>query len=382
LENVINQGLSPLDLMQDDFATSLLTFFENATNINRNSLDDQPVIIHQAGRSFIFQNPGKAYATYIEIYKDGQSIETISLDRVRFVPTSIPQILQGLLDNLTNGPEVVEVPYTLPAEDGDYEIKIRTGRDLGLPPEPLSVLALQSNIVDMATDVFLDIMSFENQNLACAQTLINNFRTFISTNEDFQNFNSVQDVLSFTYDRTLAFITSGENIFFGCNPPNVSISGYLKSIEKKIKWLQWIGWIGHTGNYSMAAYQWFTDEARVDKCYTVNGNQANECNYFNYEGEWYMLWYDEVYNPYNEALITLDANGESTSVLLSSTPGSTNYEDITDSWSYTMTYNATSNTLNLTNNYWNVTNSFPVTNVNDDIFYTNDSSFSIELHRM
>lgn len=291
LESLINQGISPLNTNQTEFALKLISFFEvnaNSNGVNKNIVNkknDQPVTIYQQGREFIFQNPGKTYSSYVGIYKDKQRIETIKLDRVKFVPTSISQILKGILDNYTNGPDVVEVPYTLPSENGEYEIKIRTGKEYSDDGGYEAALALTNNVKDIALDVFLDLLSYENKNLDCAQSITNNFITFLGTADDFQNFNSVQDVLSFTYDRTLAFITTSENIFFGCNPPSTSVTNYLKSIEKKIYWLKWIGIIGHTGNFSIGAYQWFTDKAIVDKCYLVNDNIVTKCG-IDLSGTW------------------------------------------------------------------------------------------------
>ncbi|MBC3759924.1 hypothetical protein H7U19_16040 [Hyunsoonleella sp. SJ7] len=289
LEQLIAQGISPLDTNQNTFASNFVSFFQQNANKKASiKLNDNPVTIFQQNREFIFQNPGKTYSTYIGIYKDNQRLESIKLDRVTFVPTSISEIFQSILDNITNDVDIVESPYTLPADNGDYEIRIRTGRQFSNQGDYEAALALGANIKDIAMDIFLDLIPSKNgSNLQCAQALAGNFETFLGSVDDFQNINSVQDILTFTYNKILAFITTSENVFFGCNPPNSSISILIESIQDKISWLKWVGIIGSSGNLSIAAYQWFTDDAIIDKCYSVNGNDVQECeNQIDIVGTW------------------------------------------------------------------------------------------------
>jgi hypothetical protein len=317
LENLINQGFSPLDTNQETFAINLISFFEEVANRSSQNQNDQPVTIFQQNREFIFQNPGKTYTSYVGIYKDNQRLESLKIDRVKFVPTSISQILLSIFDNYADDIDIIEEAYTLPSDNGVYDIRIRTGRQLSSADDYEGALALGANIKDIAMDIFLDLLSYENRNLDCAQTLINNFDSFLGTVDDFQNINSAQDCLSFTYDKTLAFITTSENVFSGCNPPNESISSYLKSIEKKIFWLKWIGALGNSANFSIVAYQWFTDEAIVDKCYFVNDNDVAQCilgtwnisgidNCVNGDGSTFQDTYEDIITFNEDGTVTVE----------------------------------------------------------------------------
>lgn len=303
LEDLIIQGISPLDTTQIDFANSFSEFFQNSINRNAsNSENNQPVAIFSSGfgREILFQNPGKAYISYIGIYKDNQQIESIRLDRTRFVPTNLSEIFTGIINNFTGDVDIVEVPYTFPAEDGDYEVRIRTGRQFSGQNDEEAIFALGDNILNIAMDIFLDTISYkEGSNAECRQTMINNFRSFLGTPNDFQNINSVQDILTFTYDKLELFLTSPEIVFNGCNPPN-GLTSYIESVKKKMPWLKTIGIIGNTGNLSMTTYQWFNDDPIVDKCYTVLGNNIQECGEIDLSGNWTLIQVgDYVANQYN-----------------------------------------------------------------------------------
>ena len=111
-------------------------------------------------------------------------------------------------------------------------------------------------------------------------------------------------------------MTTSDNIYFGCNPPENSASAILDRIEKKAKWLKWIGILGNTGNLSWTAYTWFNDNAIVDKCYTISGNSVQECNTTIF-GEWVinvspLNCSDGNTTNYSD-IITLNENGTATS---------------------------------------------------------------------
>ncbi|WJJ95427.1 hypothetical protein [Algibacter luteus] len=280
LEEIIKLGISPVSTEQDDFAMNLVSFFsENTNKRSLNNKSDQPVQIYQQGKEFIFQNPGKSYASYVGVYKNNQRLESFLIDRVNFVPTSILEIITFANNNVSGNVDIVEQSYTLPNEEGDYEIRIRTGREFSLDGNHEAGLALAANIKNIAMDIFLDLLSFEKGSTAsCAQTIVRDFSTFLGSVDDFKNINSVQDLLTFVYNKIQAFISSSKTVFFGCTPPSDSVTDYLESINKKISWLRYIGIIGFTGNYSVAAFQWFTDEAIVNKCYRLKSNNVDECS--------------------------------------------------------------------------------------------------------
>jgi hypothetical protein len=279
LEEIIKLGISPLSTEQENFALSVASFFsENASKRSKTNKVGQPVQIFQQGKEFIFQNPGKSYTSYVGVYKNNQRLESFKIDRVNFVPTSILEIITFANNNVSGNIDIVEQSYTLPDEEGDYEIRIRTGREFSSAGDNEAAFALAANITNIALDIFLDLLSFEKGSKAeCAQTIVGNFITFLGSVEDFKNINSVQDILTFVYNKIQAFISTSKTVFFGCTPPSDSVTDYLASINKKISWLRYVGIIGFTGNYAVAAVQWFTDDPIVNKCYRLKGNNAEEC---------------------------------------------------------------------------------------------------------
>ena len=106
---------------------------------------------------------------------------------------------------------------------------------------------------------------------------------------------------------------------------------------------------------------------------------------FNYEGNWYLIWYNETINPYEQMRISVDANGQCTSVELKGYTAS-DYQPLSNPGGYALNYNSSSNILRFGTPYffWNV--NFNATSPDDSIFYgevtVTEGTFNVELHRL
>ncbi len=278
IEEVLIQGLSPLDTTLQSFGEQLAGFFnsviQQADRSNNNS--DQPANIIRAGRNLIFQNPGKSYTSYVGVYKGQQRLAQFKLGRVNFVPTSVSEILLNLT-GLSDGPDVVEQEYTLPNEDGDYDIRIRTGKQALSELNDEGVKALQDNILDISTDILFEAIPYDNDNIQCTIALYNDFKEYLTVVDDFNNVSTPQEMLSYCYDKINNYLNFRQNLLTGCNPPGNNVTDYLEAIQKKLTWLKWVGILGNAGNFATAAYQWTTDDSVLNLCYNVTDGVAIEC---------------------------------------------------------------------------------------------------------
>ncbi len=275
LDSLLIQGVSPLSVEQDSFGVSLFEFFDEVSNSNRGNLDNEPVNVLRQDYEFIFQNPGKSYVSYVGVYKEGQQLASIKIDRVNFIPTSIVEAIQAVINLGTDDVDIIETPYTLPRDLGEYNIKIRTGRSIDGTDESLN--ARVDNSLNFATDILLEIIPLKG-NLECIQNTISNLKTFIQINGNLANANSLQDYTLETYDLLSAFFSqTGTSI--GCLANNPAFNSFSNSIEKKIKWLKWMSVLGTSGNLVLGNYQLFTDDSVVDLCFTVRENGVTECDY-------------------------------------------------------------------------------------------------------
>ncbi|WP_431137662.1 hypothetical protein [Psychroserpens mesophilus] len=377
IEQVLIEGGTLFDQSNNSLINAVTEIYESSSNRSAQEQNELPVDMNNAGRNFIFNNSVKAYSTVIGVYDGNTRIEKIVVEGVQIVPNSVNQLNTGEGGSIGNP---IDYNYTLPEEDGDYTFKFRTGKPGSDDGSVEHDEAFYENLGNFSYNLLNTLIPGLNVS-TCKTTIINNCNNLIQNATGINGNESIGTILYTVADITIGSLDSMIN---NCADVVYLEQGWFHKFLGQWNFINTaFGVISNGANTTIYGVQWGLSEPLEDRCFNVLGNTVTECvPIFDYEGQWYMLWYNDVYNPYNEALITLDANGESTSVLLSGTPGSTNYEDITDSWSYTMTYNASSNTLNLTNNFWSVTNSFPVTNINDTIFYANDSSFSIELHRL
>ena len=280
IDALLVQGQRPLDTTEQELAEAVGNFYNGIFNTQTNKTgksDDEsyPVEIRRTNNEIIFTNPGKSYDTKIGIYKDGQAVHQITMDRINFVPTGIGDVIGAIASAITGeiptGLQPVEKSYTLEG-DGEFTIKVRNGFwTNGLDSD--NVAAWISNMTGWSIDLLVEIIPLGD----CVQPLISDFKEFMQTALTFQEAPAPGELLGLIYNLISEFLNDSV-IVAGCLINPTENKAYLKALGKLTNFTGLVGVFGNAGNTMLGMYQWFTDDGALDKCYQVEGEIVNECD--------------------------------------------------------------------------------------------------------
>ncbi|WP_445738042.1 hypothetical protein [Mariniflexile sp.] len=281
MELLISQGNSPLDTEQTEFLNSFLMLFESTATSKRADskldYDRDPVKILKAGNLISFQNVGTTYETTIGIYKDGQRIDYFELGRIKFLVSSISEairIANNLATNSLEGIKVIEKDYEF-KEDGDYEIKIRTGlNQIDFSSE--NQQAVINNLGNWTMDILFTVLPLEGKP-ECILTLSKEIKKYVELAKNGLPLNTLADVMSASYNIAYSFINLGD-LTAKCYASSPENWEYFVSAKKFLKYFDWLGKGGAYGNLSISIGQWLIDKPSMDLCYRKNGNETNKCS--------------------------------------------------------------------------------------------------------
>lgn len=280
METLIRNGISPLDTNQNVFLSEFLSLFENTitnkTSNTKGDYNEDPVNIFKAGNKITFQNGGKFYETSVGIYKDDKRIEYIELDRIQLFATSASEAFSTANNLATKnfaGIDTVEKTYEF-KEDGEYEIKIKTGAGSGMSNERRE--ALFDNVSKWSMDFFLGLVPLKG-NKECVQHVLNEVRSYTTLFMEGKKINTLADALSFSYDISKNVIQNlGQGI--ECLSKNPDYLKFSKVAKELFKWDSWVAKIGTAGNISFGIGQWLYDNDSMELCYQLNGNNLCPCD--------------------------------------------------------------------------------------------------------
>jgi hypothetical protein len=283
IENLIAQGISPLDTNQTLLANDLLTYFDFIANKNGQKTNGEPAMVSLIGNTVNFQNPGKSYSTRVGIYKDDILEESITLNGVEFIPNSIGKILDALEGNFDI--QIVEKNYEI-LSDGSYEFKIRNGEAYDDTPEDDYIRLV--NQVNMAKKLFGPFIPLD---LGCEVQFYNDLSAYLDANSNLlanYSASNLYKVCSSFMDFTLNSVE--------CFAQNPSWTKYAKIMKKKLGFLSWISNIGDYGNAFVGIVQLSTDSPVFDTCFTMIDGEIEECNVVE-PLSWVTLPYSTVAHP-------------------------------------------------------------------------------------
>lgn len=291
MEKIIAQGISPLSTEQPQFLSSLSKLFESiSTNKKSNSksaLTREPVNLLFGSNSITFQNSGKLYDTSIGVYKDGSRIKYLELDRIKFLANSTSEAI-NIANNLENNDlgktiNVVEEKYTF-VDEGEYEIKIRTGFGTDLSFE--SNQARIDNISKWSLDVLLTILPLKGK-AECIQDILRETRSYTVTAIEGKTIVTASDGITLVIDisKSMVDLIKANLQCFSKNPESLK---FISMAKKLLGWTSWVSRIGTGGNLVLGATQWAYDNSSMDLCYEFKDNKLEECEKDQTLSEWLL----------------------------------------------------------------------------------------------
>jgi uncharacterized protein (TIGR02145 family) len=232
----------------------------------------QPVTILRSGRTFSFVNPGKGHRTVIGIYKEGQRVKKLVIDGVRFIPTSLTDIVAGVLGTQAT----VEETYSL-IGDGSFNIRIRTGLSSGGPVMLEQEEALWENIFMVIAETVkanLPTVLGDKNCTAAVQLAAIDLKDRIKS-----SIKADMTPLQIFYVASNGALENVASLQAACPAkPAKKISFWVKKAERLLNLAtKSLSYIGQTGNLIMLARDWKSSLPAVDTCFLAKGNQVSKC---------------------------------------------------------------------------------------------------------
>ncbi|MFS4447353.1 FISUMP domain-containing protein [Maribacter sp. 2307UL18-2] len=280
IEKNLNENLNLLDVSSEELATAISVFynqtlFPQASKTRKLNYSYDPVDIRLTNNEITFVNLGKTYDTEIGIYKDDVKVKRITSERITFLPTTIGGAIGAFASAyggtaLPGNLQPVEYKYTFD-EDGQYDIRIRTGKLADISTE--NQVALLSNYINWGTDLILEVLPLGD----CVQPIIADFKQHAQTFGSFGDATTQQEKLGLLYDVLYTFFNQTQTLV-NCLGSGGQLTDYLKKFASLLKFLDLVGKIGNGGNILVGIAQLVADNGKMDVCYQVQGDEVTECD--------------------------------------------------------------------------------------------------------
>lgn len=277
LENQLSGGGKLFDTLNGGAYYEKITELFSSAALRTRSTENESVNFIVSGKTVIFQNPGKAFNQMVGIYKNENLVKRFFLPRYQYVATSITE---GISNTFTP-PEPIEEVYTFPA-DGNYDVKIRTGKSLN---DEEGKLAAGLNAAYIAIDFF--VMPYLNKTIddakvrqECLKELgvsLTDYATTLVQNASDMNASIILEAAVFGVNLIPNLLVCS-NADLGNNPSSKYLKKWIKLTKfVKTKITETVYFATNSINLGIATYQWFTTPASKDTCFKVAGNTLGKC---------------------------------------------------------------------------------------------------------
>jgi uncharacterized protein (TIGR02145 family) len=271
-ERAFTQNKDLFDTTNTVLADKLSALFENAALRIEETNSNSTVNIIRAGRNVIVQNPGKPYAQRVGIYKGQDLVHSFTLGRYQFFAGSIAELINAA----GNPPEPIEsAPYTLEG-DGEFYIKVRTGKPFSGVNDNLSKEAFKENMFDVVTD-YVSFYLPKQPKAACLSEIrnwtvdeIDNYVGLLSQTSG--NVNSFTSIIYQIAESTVTLIETSAS----CSS-DLGNASFYSTIKKFIKFVDNVKAISQVLNTSLFAATYLADPAKSDTCFNAQGNTVTTC---------------------------------------------------------------------------------------------------------
>ena len=323
VEKLVLSGKSftEIDSTNLSYSNAFAKLFSNIVVKRPADWDDEPILIHQAGKKVSFTNNATAAYHVVGIYLNGQFNKSYTIEGMKIFATSLWDLYNGVFEVGSNpGTNTHEL-----STDGDYTVKIRSGRPGFNDLSDEAVKALGLNLKSIIYDNIRELLPIEG---SCLDQVKSNVESYIETVFDVKDINSdpgaseLNKLASILLGITEKIIDNTADLFRACDrikdpfPTNT----FLKLTGK---WFKWLSVIGTSANVTAHVYQWAMAKPASDTCFAVKGDKIIFCSdsiqYYKsmVPGNWITTYYyDSLYGTFHEEdkyVLFADGTGKRTS---------------------------------------------------------------------
>lgn len=250
----------------------LASLFQSATQ-RVDNLQRDIINFTRINKDITFTNTS-ASSSVVGIYKGGQRVQYFKIDRVDVAPTSVIDIATNLYNNYISPTDPKSYKFTM-TSDGDYQIKIRTGKP-GTNDGSLEYKeALIANLTDYAGDFVTTLLPIAPSK-SCFATVLNTISGLLQASPSIANETSA---VKLTFIASNTVLQNFASIIGSCNTsfdPNFTFFSKFVPLLALADKVAAIG--GGLANASVMTFAWADTDPALDKCYTVTGSTVTSCN--------------------------------------------------------------------------------------------------------
>jgi uncharacterized protein (TIGR02145 family) len=271
-EFAFTQNKDLFDTTNTVLSDKLSALFESASLRIAETNSNSTVNIIRAGRTVIVQNPGKPYAQRVGIYRGQELVNSFTLGRYQFFSGSISELINAV----GNPPEPIQSnPYTFQG-DGEFYIKVRTGKPFSGINDDLSKEAFKENMFDVVTD-YVSFYLPKKPNAPCLSEIrdwtiseVDDYVGLLSQTSG--NANSLTSIIYQVAESSVTLIETSAS----CSS-NLGNASFYSKIKKFLRFVNKVKAISQTLNTSLFVYRYLADPAKSDTCFNAQGNIITTC---------------------------------------------------------------------------------------------------------
>lgn len=270
VEESVKANAPLFDTTRSALQQSLRALFSSAALKMTGVQGQAAVDMYVAGKEVNFVNPGRAHSSVIGIYRDQVRVHKIVAEGMQIVPTSLAEVLNGY--GTLHGNPVVHA-YSFPA-DGEYQVKVRTGRPGADDGSTEHREAFYENLALFSFSLLNTFVPLVEGKGACNKKTITT--TILNLLLAAQEVREAKTVAAAVYTAESVAFQSINEIVSHCN--TVFNPNYFKSFTKYFNLIdKTFALVGNGANTSIFAYQWAASEPARDYCRTVKGSSVQVC---------------------------------------------------------------------------------------------------------
>lgn len=262
-----------LDSTNTTLGTRITALF---TNVARRTQvgPAQAVRIDRAGRNVVFTNAGVPFTNVVGIYKDGQQVKQLTLEGQNFFAGSLTEVITGASAVVAGGsPNPATETYTLPG-DGQFDIRIRSGKFSTAANGPEQKAALAANITQGSLLILSGALpQFDPKSCgqAVAKSVLNRALTYVSLHD----VSTTAGIIVAIKEVALGVMDDGVTLKKECAAGAFEFGPKMKAL---LSFLGRLNTIGSSLNFGALGVSWAYYPAVRDTCFQASGTSVTPCN--------------------------------------------------------------------------------------------------------
>ena len=281
ISNALKSGKAVSDTTNTKLIEAIAVLFKGAANLKVTEAQDydMPVIVEAVNTELQIRNNKVAHSYIAGIYKENILQRTFTIGGYRAYATGVEDAIATVFGDGYGIPD--EVKYTM-AEDGDYKIKIRSGKPGADDGSEEHKKARTENIAKFVYGQLLDNFPFPDD---CATAVLVAVKNRISNIMGAQEAllsrtTSAADFTILAMQITSDVFSDTKAILKGCDDISEGTFTFFKGMGKVIKVVKMLnigGQIMQAANISRHAINLFQAKSAIDTCFQVVGLRTFKC---------------------------------------------------------------------------------------------------------